>query len=392
MKCFGVVAEFNPFHNGHAALCKAARDAGATHVIAVMSGNFVQRGSIAVTDKYVRSGAALNCGCDLVIELPLAAAVAPAKRFAMGAVRLLHATRCVDTLFFGSEAGDIDPLKRAAGAVGDPAVQAAARVYLASGMTFAKARQLAVEAVYGPEIASVLAEPNNNLAVEYIRAAEALGWRCGLHTIPRVEAAHDSDKPGAGVASASYLRTRPGELGGYVPEAAMAVYIQAREDGLYPADPAKLETAILAALRRMGIDELAALPDVSEGLEGRLYRAIRASGSLAELEMAAKTKRYTLARIRRLIMSAFLGITAEDAAATPPYIHVLGFNKGGAELLSRMKDAALPVHTSLARLERISPECARAARLEAAAGDVYSLALPRPRPCGEAYRAKAVSI
>ncbi|MDR2908813.1 MAG: nucleotidyltransferase family protein, partial [Oscillospiraceae bacterium] len=177
----------------------------------------------------------------------------------------------------------------------------------------------------------------------------------------------------------------------YLPAAAARVLEEARERGLFPADGRRLELALLARLRALSLEELAALPDVSEGLENRLYNAIRASCSIEELEAAVKTKRYTLARVRRLILSAFLGIRADDAAACPPYIRILGLGKGGREILARMKSSAtLPVDTSLKRLSRRGGGCERTAALEAASADLYALALPVVLPCGYDQTAPAV--
>ena len=393
-RCYGIIAEFNPFHNGHAALCARARQDGATHIAAVMSGSFVQRGSPAVTDKYVRTRAALLSGCDLVVELPLPYAMATASQFAAGAVALLRAMGCVDSLCFGTESAALPDLQTAAEAVEHPDLRTALQPYLSAGMTFAGARQLAVAELCGAQIAACLTQPNHILAVEYLRQLHKQGWSPDLLAIPRVGAAHDSADPdiAAGIASASYLRRHPQELGAYVPAQALAVYSEAAEKGLFPACPEKLENAILAHLRRLTPEQLRLLPDVSEGISDRLYKAIAHSTTLPQLEAAVKTKRYPLARVRRLIYSAFLGITARDWQQPPPYIHVLGFNARGAQLLTRMKNAALPVHTGLAYLEKQNAACRRLAALEATATDMYSLTLPCPPPRGYAYSASAVFL
>lgn len=395
-KVAGIVAEFNPFHNGHAALVAAARQAGAHTVVAVMSGNFVQRGSPAVTDKRVRARAALLCGVDLILELPLPWAVAPAQRFARGAVELLAATGCVDSLAFGSECGDLTALEALAQAVDDPALTAPLRELLAGGMTFARAREQAVARQLGPEKAAVLASPNNTLAVEYLRAARELGWQVRPLTLRRVGAAHDSGDSRDGIASASHLRHHAGDfplLTAHVPATAAPVYARALADGLYPGDPARLDTAILAHLRRLGPEELARLPDLSEGLENRLYAAIRTAATLPGLEAALKTKRYPMARVRRLILSAFLGLTPEDGRQPVPYVRVLGFTPAGRALLAKMKATCpLPVSQSLARLRALGGPCERLAALEELSTDLFALTLPSPPPCGYEYTASAVFI
>ena len=390
----GVVAEFNPFHNGHAALVRAARKQGADAVVAVMSGNFVQRGEPAVTDKRVRARAALLCGVDLVLELPLPGAMAPARRFARGAVEILAATGVVDNLIFGSECGDIALLERVAAAVDSPEIRPAMKAALGEGMTFARAREQAVAQLLGAETAAVLASPNNALAIEYLRARGELSWAARAATIRRVGAAHDSAETAGGIASASYLRQHAGDfalLCRHIPERCAPVYAEAMAAGLYPLAPARLDTAVLAHLRRLSPAELGGLPDLSEGLENRLYAAIRQAPTMEALTTLLKTKRYTMARIRRLVLSAFLGLTATDSLTPVPYIRVLGFTRAGRELLSPMKKACrLPVSQSLARLRALGGACERFAALEELSTDLFALGLPKPVPCGYEYTASAV--
>lgn len=390
----GIVAEFNPFHSGHAALVRCAKAQGADAVVAVISGNFVQRGEPAVTDKRVRAKAALLCGVDLVLELPLVYAMAPAQRFARGAVELFSASGVVDTLIFGSECGDIARLKRVAAALDDTSLQPLIREQLDRGVTFARARQTALESWLGAD-AACLERPNNTLGVEYIRAAKAIGWQPDVQTMQRCGVAHDSGCPAGEYASGVWLRQNAGDLAlmtGYVPPAAMAVYAEALRQGRYPADPAALHTAILTHLRRLGPDDLADLPDLSEGIENRLYAAIRQATTLDELETQLKTKRYTMARMRRLILSAFFGLTREDAHTPVPYLRVLGCTRAGREVLSGMKHSHLPVSHSLARLREHGGKCERFAALEELATDLYGLALPSPLPCGTEYTAKPVFL
>jgi predicted nucleotidyltransferase len=390
-KTAGIVAEFNPFHNGHAALIRAVRAAGAQRVAVVMSGNFAQRGSPAITDKRVRAKAALLSGADLVLELPLVYAMAPARRFAKGAAEILSATGAVDVLAFGSECGDTEPLRELAALLESPALTGRMQPHLAAGKTFAKARELAV-GEKNPALAGLLATPNNVLAIEYIRAAAELGWDPALFTIQRQGAAHDG-APAEGYASASWLRkcTDLSQLAPYVPPRAMAAYQLAAAAGQYPGDPSLLDTAILAHLRRLTPKDLSRLPDLSEGLENRLYNAIRTAQSLEDLLTALKTKRYTMARLRRLVLSAFLGLTAADAAEPVPYLRVLGATGAGKEMLSEMKGACcLPVSHSLARLRELGGSCQRFAELEDLATNLFALTLPNPLPCGYEYSAKPV--
>ena len=298
----------------------------------------------------------------------------------------------MDTLCFGSECGDVDLLSRAAEALEAPYCDDYTKTLLESGVTYARARQKAVEHLYGPEVAEVLSSPNNTLAVEYMRQILRQKLRMLPFTVRREGPAHDSDAPEGLLASGSHLRNlldlEPVEaLAPYVPAAAMNVYRSAAAAGLMPFSPHSLNTAVLCTLRSMEREEFSRLPDVSEeGLDNRLYDAARAAVSLDELLALVKTKRYTLARIRRLVWNAFLRVPADLLRLPAPYARVLSFNKRGLEILSAAnRTTKLPVSHSLVKLEERGGDCARFARLEARATDLYSLGLPAVQPCGADY-------
>lgn len=392
----GIVAEFNPFHNGHAALVHSAKDAGCEAVVAVLSGNFVQRAAPAIAEKRVRTKMALLCGVDLVLELPLPYATATAQLFSRGAVSILAATGCVDSLWFGSESGDVAPLQKLAHAQSLPEYDDFVREYLSSGITFAKARQQALSQLVDESTAQLLESPNNALAIEYIHAAKLLGWTPELRTIPRKGVDHDSDQTAGKYASASFIRSHTSDVATvsrHIPPTAAKILANAATDCLYPADAKKLETAILSYLRRLQPDDFLKLPDCSEGLENRLFQAVQSSTTLDELEQNVKTKRYTLARVRRLILAAFLGIYEDDATSPPPYIRVLGCTEKGRGVLSQMKTTAtIPFSHSLSKLRECGDTARRFAQLEAASTDQYSLCLPKPLPCGYDYTASAIFL
>ena len=263
----GIVAEYNPFHNGHAYLIEATRAAGATHIVAVMSGDFIQRGGPACAPKAVRANAAVACGADLVVELPLPYAMATAERFAFGAIGVLDGLGCVGVLSFGSETGDLGLLTRAAEAVLSPCCDELTKHLLAEGVTYARA----VETLYGEAVAEVLSSPNNTLAVEYLRQIFLRGLRMQPFTVQRKGALHDAGQADGSFASASLLRSlldlEPLDaIARFGPPEAMEVYRSAESDGLFPFRPHSLDTAVLSALRQMAPETLASLPDLSEGL------------------------------------------------------------------------------------------------------------------------------
>lgn len=394
MKTAAVIAEYNPFHKGHQWQIEQIKAQGATHIVAVMSPDFTQRGTPAVFPKRIRAAAAMNCGVDLVLELPVCYACSGAHRFAFGAVQLVSALGCVDLLAFGAEDADLSRLTQAAQAIQDKRVAARLKQELGRGITFAKARENAVEQIFGEEISYILQQPNNILAVEYLsQLSEATlpGNAPAPLPIARIGNSHDG-APQEGFASASYLRRQiiTGEwekASPYLPACVINRYRTAIQSG-QTASMKSGERAVLSALRRMSLSELKNLPDLSEGIENRLYRAIRSSCSTEQLYEQIKTKRYPLSRVRRLVLSAFLQIPAQMAELAPPYLRILGMNEHGKEILSRAKHTAvLPVSASLAKLSKHSPQAAEFAALEAACADQYSLFCDNISPCGGDFSA-----
>lgn len=390
MKIAGIIAEYNPFHNGHKYHIEQTRNNGATHIVAVMGGSFLQRGSAACMPKQIRAAAAIACGADIVIELPLPYAMSTAERFAYGGVYLLNSLGCVDAISFGSESKSLDKLKKAAEAVEDKQILADTKKLLKSGITYAAAREQAVKNAAGDDIAGILRSPNNTLAVEYIKQLMRQNSTIMPENIARYAAAHDSIKTSAEFASASYIRNNAAhninELAKYVPPEAMTIYSRAIADGKAFYSDKKTETAVLAVLRTMTLDDIKSLPDISEGIENRIYSAVRTSSSLDEICEKIKTKRYTLARIRRIIMSAYVGLNGSYGKMPPPYIRVLGFNSKGAEVLNKAKKtASLNIFTSAAKIAKQGGSCESFIKLEAKATDLYSLGLPKPDVCGSDF-------
>lgn len=390
----GTICELNPFHNGHYSLFENMRQEKSDFIVAVMSGNYVQRGQPAIFDKWTRAKTALESGADLVIELPLPWSIAGAEQFAFGGVFLLHALGCVDNLFFGSECGDIQAIQQIASALSSPAFSETLTKIQQNdaGSSFAVLRQKAIAALLGDEIASVLSHPNNTLGIAYCQALEKLQSPIQPATIQRIgagyhqEQIHSNDIFPSATQLRAFLKENPtGDLSPFMPTACAAILHTAVIQGLGPVFPEKLELAVLAKLRTLSVKELALLPDISEGLELRLHQAIRTAVSLEELYDTVKTKRYTHARIRRLVLSAFLDITKADFAAPPPYAHILGMTKHGAKLLSQINaTASIPLLTKYSDGKLLKSEHAkRIWELENKSVDLYSLAYPRPQPCGK---------
>lgn len=370
MRTIGIVAEYNPFHGGHAHHIRRTRDlAGDCAVVAVMSGNFVQRGDCALTDKWSRARAAVEGGVDLVLELPTLWAASSAEHFAGGAAALLQDIG-VDTLSFGSESGDDAPLRACAQALDSPAFQAALREQLSQGLPFALCRQRAAEALLGPQGAAPLARPNDNLGVEYLRAAGRLDFHPQVITVRRVGAGHDGgDDPR--YPSASHLRSQ--------------VWAGQRQAD-NPAALAVNQRGVLTLLRRMTAEDFAALPDCGEGLSQRLERCARQAVSLEQLYTLAKTKRYAHARIRRAVLWAALGLRQDMRPARPPYLRVLAFNQTGRQLL-RSYAGPRPLITKPTHGKGIP-----LLELEARCTDFYALCRTHPTPAGAEWRTSPVVL
>lgn len=388
MNFTGIIAEYDPFHNGHAAQLAAVRAAGAQCIAVCMSSGAVQRGGVPILPESVRVRAALAAGADIVIALPAPYACATAEQFAAAGVHLLAALGC-DTLAFGAETPDADALMRAAKLLQDAEIDALLRQKLATGMTYAAARAAAADTLC-PGMGDLLRTPNNILGIEYCKAILTQNAALTPFALPRLGAAHGGgagEHAGTPMASASFLRKLPQpDWEPFVPARAAELYGKAAADGLL-LDNAKFETAVLTLLRMRDPAEFARVRGVSEGLENRLAAAVREADGLDDLYARLKTKRYPHARLRRLVLDAALDFPSE--LPMPPYIQVLGARKNA---LPRLKGAALPAGTALADLVRAGDDCAKIGRLHSRAVDFSALCREKIQPMGLAFTAKAVVI
>lgn len=399
MKFAGIIAEYDPFHNGHAWQLAEAKRRGAQRVAVAMSCSLTQRGAVPLLPEQVRVSAALACGADLVFALPAPCACSGAEAFARAGVRILAAAGC-DALVFGAETPDASALMQTARLLCSEAYRTALKAQLAAGArNFAAARQTAVAQLCpGADLAELLDKPNNNLAVEYCKAILELDAPLTPVPLPRQGADHGqalTDSANARFASASALRKLWAEGGAeaiapYVPVAALELYRQAEAGGRYTDFEAagRCELALLRAgcARPEGF---AAVRGVSEGLEHRLDAAVRRSTSLPQLLDEMTTVRYPRARMRRLAMDAALGYTAQSCPALPPYLHLLGARRSA---LGAGQTAMLPLSHSLARLRSENADCARMAEAQAAASDFAALCRALPEPMGGAYRQKNIFL
>lgn len=385
MERIGVIAEFNPLHKGHEYLLSQAKERGA--VVCVLSGNFVQRGETALLEKRIRARQALECGADLVLELPVLWSMSTAENFALGGVSILKSVGC-DKIIFGCESGDINQLKNAADILLSDEFSKYVGEFSENGVTFAKARESA--ALKCGLKSDILSKPNNNLGIEYIKAAKKLNADIDFQTVRRLGAPHDSSAEDIFV-SASLLREKI-RLGDtdfcrrYMPEASLN---SIKGDNI--SDIKSIDRAILSVLRTKTLKELKKLPDISEGVENKLFSSIKLATCTEELYNSIKVKRYTLARIRRLCLNAFIGADNSFFMKEPPYIRVLGFNGLGQAVLKKAaKESKVPIVTKVSQIRELGENALRVFETECRATDLFSLSLKKPLSSGLEYTSKII--
>lgn len=377
-----IIAEYNPFHNGHKFLVDSAKMLGADSVMAIMSGNWVERGDTAIISKFARTHQALNCGVNLVVELPTYYAMSTAQKFAEAAIKIIESLGA-NMLVFGSECGNIERIMRTVYCVRSGEFSHRVRQLLDQGLTLAKSRETAVEEICGN--GELLRSPNDTLAIEYISAAKSLNSKMRFYAVRRTGVDHDSSEICGNICSATALRSmilngNLTEAQKYMPDAAFNILKTEYENGKI-SDLTRLEKTILSSLRTLSPEGYKALPDISEGIENRLFNAARISSSFDSLMNNAATKRYTNARLRRLILSAFLKIKAADIPKTVPYIRVLGCDKLGADILTEARGKTnIPIIMRSTSLKGVP-----CFDFEALATDVYALSQTEPSPCGEEF-------
>ena len=333
MKTVGIICEYNPLHLGHKKQIDEIRrlfgpDCG---VVCLMSGNFVQRGTPAIIDKSIRAKAAIYCGADLVLELPVEYALSSAEGFAAGGVSILGSF--CDGLCFGAETADSEILLRTAKALLSDEFPPLLKVQLETGKSFPAARQAAL-AQKGLD-AALLETPNNILAVEYCKAI--LAQKSPMLPVPihRGGSYHDElpDEENPSATSIRKLMLGSRDFKSLVPAATQKLF---DDTPLHSLDAG--ERAILAKLRTMTDAQFEALPYGSEGLWRKFMHACREQATLEDIIAATKSKRYTRTRIDRMIMCAFLGLTEADLAAPVPYVRVLALNDRGRTVLKKARE------------------------------------------------------
>ena len=356
MKVLGIIAEYNPFHNGHLYhLRESKKNIGADFVIAVMSGNFVQRGEPALINKWERAKVAIENGIDLVIELPVAFACNNSELFAKGAIEILNGLGCVTHISFGSEEGTLDNLKMIASvlATENDAFKEALRENLQAGSSFAKARERAVNSATGINFSEIIKGSNNILAIEYLKQLELTKSNIIPVTLKRKGPAYNDKGSSGDFASATLIRDilkTKGDVRFYVPEITLNS-INKQKQLLYLED---FSQVIFSKLLQFPNNELKEIYSVSEGLENRIKNQIRRSDDIQKLIDSVISKRYTETRMKRVLIHSLLNLDKykfnEIINNKVNYCRVLGFSRNGAKLLRLIKKEELndlPVITNI---------------------------------------------
>ena len=357
----GIIAEYNPFHNGHLYHLKESKKAtGAEYTVAIISGNFTQRGSTSIIDKWKKTEMALQNGVDLIIELPVLYSISSSENFAEGSIKILNSLGIIDFLSFGSETSDIKILNNFANILYDEPKEYKKILsnYLDTGLSFPKARENALlEYIKNFEdvntnfdnYKNILSSPNNILGIEYLKALKKYKSSIKPVCVKRSIADYNSSdiSINTSIASATAIRALVknqnfNTIKTVIPEKSYSILADCINSGCIIPDLNCFEKEIIYVLRKMSIKEIANLPDVSEGLEFLIKKAVNSCNTLTELLNTIKSKRYTITRLQRILLYALLDISKKDMKLSKevdsPYIRVLGFNDNGKKLISKIMD------------------------------------------------------
>lgn len=382
-KACGIIIEYNPMHNGHIYHLKSTHNLTCPdHIIAVMSGNFVQRGQPAILDKFARTKAAILCGVDMVIELPAVYSTASAEAFAYAACYLLDATNIVDSICFGSEHGNINELLTLAHLLINESehYKLALKKHLKTGVSFPSARMLSIKEIY-PKIADIIKQPNNILAIEYLKAINSQKLNLKPFTITRTGGSHNADKILKGYASAKTIRHHISQhkdifkLLPYMPKASFNELSNACNNlSINTLD--NYSDILHYILKSTKKEDLKAISGISEGMEGRIIYAAKNLYSITDILDLAKTKRYTYTALSRAVLHIILSIKKSEALEKPQYIRVLGVKKEKRELLSKLNNnACLPVIINPKDIAKLPKKAQNQIQKELYASEIYNLGL-----------------
>lgn len=372
MKVCAVISEFNPFHNGHKYLIDEIKKQGFTHIIAIMSGNFVQRGEPAIISKENRTKVSLLNGVDLVIEIPTSKVLNSAEKYAEATIETAQKLGCVDSVVFGSECGEIETLEKIIDVLNNKEFKIILKKYISLGNSFPKSQYLALREFTNDEnLANALKSPNNILGIEYLKALKKLQSSIKPITIKR----------NSNFMSSSEIRKlildKDPEYKNHIPKASAKLLNYSIKDSFFPAVLNNAEKPMLYSLKTTNLKDILKISDVSEGLENRILSGALESFSLKDLLENIKTKRYTMARIKRILMLIFLKITKSIQNKEIPYIKIIGTNKKGFEILKKAKNnSKLPIVSKYQDVKRLGENALCFFEKECIASEMYCFFTP----------------
>lgn len=389
MKVAGIIAEYNPFHNGHKYhLNKSLEKFDGTHSIVVMSGNFLQRGEPAILDKWTRAQMAIDEGADLVLELPFVFACSSAEFFAFGSISLLNSLNLVDYLSFGSEYGKINYLTQISQVLIDEPTNFVQllKESLNKGLSYPKAREKALCLYFKDDnISNIISSPNNILAIEYIKSLIKLKSSIKPTTIKRYKAQYHSKEVSSEICSATAIRTLLAsnatemELQKVIPIHSYNTMNREIHNYNKPVFYNDFSQMIIQNLRRSSISSLKEINDVNEGLENRIKNASIKAIDIDSLLNEMSTKRYANTRLQRILIHSLMNYTKnnleEFVSSGPTYARVLGFSKNGTELLKELKKKSnIPIITNINNCN-LDSASQKMLSFDILSTDLYSLAI-----------------
>lgn len=392
-----IICEYNPFHNGHKYQTDKIREllGEDTNIIAIMSGNYTQRGEMAILDKTLRARCAVDCGVNLVLELPFPYSVSSAEFFAKAGVEIANKLGIVDYLCFGSESGDISLLSDFAKLTLTDKYKSTLKRLLNDADTkklgYAKLCEIAAKEITDKE-SNIELTPNNILAIEYIKALTLSKSEIKPMTISRVGADfNEGEIIDGAIQSATAIRYELTQNTvsalSYVPQVTKNTILSAINEGAAPTDATRLDTAIISNLRLNSSNSTVSIHDAKDGLYNRLLAAASKATDTKTLIALTETKKYTTARIKRVIWYSYIGVTSSDFEALPLYTQVLAMDECGMAMLKKIgKRSSFPVLTKASRLSGLSEDARRQKALSDKADSVFQMTKPIPAEGGYALK------
>ncbi|MBQ8028758.1 MAG: nucleotidyltransferase family protein [Clostridia bacterium] len=380
MKISGIICEYNPMHSGHVYHIEETRKNGATHIVCVMSSNFVQRGECAFIDKHLRAEIAVRNGADLVIELPTPWSCSSAHDFASAGVFLLNSIGA-EELSFGCECGDVSALKDCSNILFSEEISTKITEKIKSGLSYPSALSDVVSSIYGEDISEIISSPNNTLAVEYINAITALNCKMEPFAVLRRGNSHnDNSLEGENISAGAIRKSNDiNAFRQYMSSFAFEKISSQVNEGLI-GEMNSGEKAVLSHLRRLSKEKMALYCDKQNGISDRIFSASKNATNLDELYNEIKTKNITMAAVRRNVLRIFLGIKPEISRENPPYIKILAASSKGLEILKQYR-GELPIITKFSEVSKQSDFCKEIYALECLCSDLYGLFSKKIRAC-----------